>query len=182
MRKRFIKKKESHKALAFLSSMLIIYFYYNPNHALIVLVLLLLGMLLKFIRRTPKLPRCANIKQCINEYHEHPTQFEGYVGELYRKQGFKVHQTKATGDGGRDLIMTKNGIRYNVEVKLYSPSNKIGRPLIQKLHSAAITDKAHPIFVTTSTYTDEARRYAHEIGCELVDGYKLEQLINKYGK
>jgi restriction system protein len=84
----------------------------------------------------------------------------------------------ATGDGGIDINMSKKGVNYAVEVKLYSPDNKVGRPLIQKLHSACITSNRHGIFVTTSSYSQEAVQYARQVGIELINGQQLEKMIS----
>lgn len=36
-------------------------------------------------------------------------QFEQYLGHLFRSQGYKAEVTKASGDFGADLVISKNG-------------------------------------------------------------------------
>lgn len=44
-------------------------------------------------------------------------EFEKEVGRLYKKHGYKVTVTKATGDGGVDIILKKNGKTIAVQCK-----------------------------------------------------------------
>lgn len=62
-----------------------------------------------------------------------------------------------------------------VEVKRYTKES-IGRPYIQKLHSAIIDgDAVGGYFVTLSKFNKNARQYAANKNIELVDG---DALIN----
>ncbi|MDI6619135.1 MAG: restriction endonuclease [Clostridiales bacterium] len=124
------------------------------------------------------LRKYKTIDQLIETYHKRPTDFEKFIGLLYQRQGYKVRVTKATGDCGKDIIMRYRKSRYVVEVKLYKRDNLISRPSIQKLHSAAIDEKATGIFVTTSNFTQPAVQYAKRNGILLVSGLDLEKMIS----
>jgi restriction endonuclease Mrr len=160
------------------------YIYTNPLKASLIGAGLILLLILLKRKGNPlaktNLNRCRNVQGMLKRYHDHPTQFEGFVAEIYRKQGYKARTTVATGDGGKDILMEKGNLRYAVEVKLYSPNNKIGRPLIQKLHSACVTENRHGIFVTTSSFTPEAMEYARRVGIQMVNGQELEKMIKSF--
>ncbi|WP_338587820.1 restriction endonuclease [Paenibacillus sp. Y5S-9] len=46
-------------------------------------------------------------------------QFEHYLGQLFRSQGYKAEVTKAAGDLVAELIMTKDGKRIVLQAKRY---------------------------------------------------------------
>jgi len=103
-------------------------------------------------------------------------EFERVVGEIFRLHGFSVVDIKPTGDAGRDLIIKKNGKRTLVECK--HQKGTIGRPVIQKLHSAVEHDKRadHGIVVTTGKFSKQAEKYAKDVQIELIDLPNLRKL------
>lgn len=107
-----------------------------------------------------------------------PYEFEKAIAQLFRDYGYTVHQTRKSADGGKDLVMYKGGETYFVECKKYAKSNKIGRPLIQKLVGACHPASAKPIFVTTSSFTSEAISEAQRSKVQLIDGRGLERMLN----
>ncbi|HHV38779.1 MAG TPA: hypothetical protein GXX70_04710 [Tepidimicrobium sp.] len=131
-------------------------------------------------KRRERIRRYNTIKSLLNRYRSRPTGFEKYVSDLFQCVGYKTQLTSRTNDGGKDIIMYRNGKKYVVEVKLYNPSNKIGRGHIQKLHSAMIDSNAtEAIFVTTSSYTEPSMAYANRHGIQLMDGSALADLIDR---
>ena len=106
-----------------------------------------------------------------------PYEFETFMAQYFRSEGFAVQQTKRTNDGGKDLILHKNGQLYYVEVKRYSRSNRIQRPLIQKLVGACYPAKAKGIFVTTSYFSKGAIDEARRSNVQLIDGQRLMKLL-----
>ena len=106
-----------------------------------------------------------------------PYQFERFIGDYFRDCGYVVHQTKRSNDGGKDLIMYKNGQIYYVEVKRYGKGNPVSRPLIQKLVGACHPNNAKGIFVTTSRFTKEAIDEAHRSNIELIDGDQFIRML-----
>lgn len=46
-------------------------------------------------------------------------QFEHYLGHLFRSQGYRAEVTKAAGDYGADLVISKDGKRIVVQAKSY---------------------------------------------------------------
>lgn len=108
-----------------------------------------------------------------------PTEFETYMADYYKREGYSVQQTPPVGDGGKDIILRKGGHLYYVECKKYSEGVKVGSPEIQKLIGACAPVNAKPIFVTTSQYTKAAIKVARESNVKLIDQYKLIEMINK---
>lgn len=150
-----------------------------PLSALIIFICIcIFKMKKKRETRLFELERTSSIAGLFNEFATNPQEFENYIAKLYEEQGFKTTVTKGSNDGGKDIIMSKDGVRCVVEVKLYATNNKIGRERIQKLHSAMYDEKANKaIFVTTSEFTAPAIDYAEKFGIELVNGEKLVIMI-----
>jgi len=131
-------------------------------------------------RRQEHLRSCKSINHLLNKFKSNPIAFESYVADVFASLGYKTEVTKATNDGGKDIIMYKEGVKYVVEVKLYSENNKVGREKIQKLQGAMIDSNADKsIFVTTSKFTKESINYGQKHGIILIDGKALVKLIDK---
>lgn len=123
----------------------------------------------------------SDIQKIIDNYEEHPTDFEKLCALLFQKMGYHTQVTAKTNDGGYDIILWKNHSKAIVECKCYSAGNKIGRPAIQKLVGANNTALADGmVFITTSEFSSYAVSYAKEAGVELVDGRRLLQLLKEY--
>lgn len=96
-------------------------------------------------------------------------EFEQTMGDVFRNSGYEnVRVSRKTGDEGRDIIMEEvvNGQRRSVVVEC-KHQRRVGRPVIQKLHSAITThDYDGPkrgILATTGKVSNEARKYAKKI-------------------
>lgn len=107
-----------------------------------------------------------------------PYEFELFVGEVFKSLGYTVYSTGNSSDGGKDLVMYKNGKTYYVECKRYAAHHKVGRPEVQKLVGACLPASALPIFVTTSRFTKEATVEGNRSGVQLIDGHDLIKLVN----
>jgi restriction system protein len=110
-------------------------------------------------------------------------EFERFVAQLFERLGFgKVEEILKTGDAGRDIIIrTPDGGRIIVECK-HHPKGTIGRPVVQKLHSAVITAKAKKGFlVVTGRFSQAAITYARglEPPIELVDSRILYDMAKR---
>jgi len=114
-------------------------------------------------------------------------QFQKFVANLFKKLGFEnVKVGPPTADGGIDVSMEQRtdigSVQYIVECK-HHPETSIGRPVVQKLHSAVmhtpVLDKG--IIVTSGHFSNQAIKYAEEVGIELIDIEKLKELANKVG-
>ena len=122
------------------------------------------------------------IDNLLSDYAAHPTDFEKYVAGVYRRLGYRSKVTRATGDGGIDVHLWRDGVHYAVEVKLYARGRRVGREYIQKLWAAQLDAKADAaIFVTTCGYTAQAVEFANRHDIILVDGDSLKRMINAAG-
>ncbi|MEM1590186.1 MAG: restriction endonuclease [Candidatus Bathyarchaeia archaeon] len=114
-------------------------------------------------------------------------EFEKLCARIFHKLGIgRVEDVPYVGDEGRDiLIHLKEGGLVVVECK-HHPRGLIGRPIIQKLHSAVISSGASKgILVTTGRFTAEAIEYAKKVSkhtpIELVDIIRLRDIADRAG-
>lgn len=106
-------------------------------------------------------------------------EFETFVANLYKMLGYNVIDvTSKSGDQGADVIIEKDYIKYAIQVKYYN--NPVGNKAIQEVVAAKSfykTDKA--MVVTNSTFTPQAITLANANDVLLVDGNKLDELIQQ---
>ncbi|MCW4004850.1 MAG: restriction endonuclease [Candidatus Bathyarchaeota archaeon] len=90
--------------------------------------------------------------------------FEELVADILSKLGYgHVEKILYTQDGGRDILIHSSSGLIVIECK-HQPKSSIGRPVVQKLHSAVVTSKATKgILVTTGRFTKEALEYASKL-------------------
>jgi restriction system protein len=106
-----------------------------------------------------------------------PHSFEDKISKMYRELGWNVYQTSKSSDGGKDAIMTDGNVTFLLECKRYSSDKSVGRPDIQKFHSAVVDYDADGGFiVTTSHFSPGATRYAKRNGITLIDSKHLSDL------
>ena len=97
-------------------------------------------------------------------YNLNPREFEELIAELYIKEGYQVELTPQTRDGGVDIFAYKkdelHDILLGIECKRYSPTKKVGRPDIMKLHSRVEFDRlTGGVLATSSYFTNDATMY-----------------------
>jgi len=90
--------------------------------------------------------------------------FEIVMAEIYSKFGYDVTRTKATRDGGKDLIIRIPEILgdfiYYVECKKYNPKRPIGIGIIRSFVGTVNTDRVNSgILATTSFFTRDAYNF-----------------------
>ncbi|PEJ97077.1 restriction endonuclease [Bacillus wiedmannii] len=149
------------------------------------IALLLLVFFIGFVMRgphiTPEEIRTERIKRSATRSNLEvmdPREFEYFVADVFRSLGYKVQVTSGSNDGGKDIILYKGNKMKFVEVKRYT-KNSIGRPFIQKLHSAIVdADAVGGYFVTLSHFNKNARQYATNKNIELIDGNSLIDMLN----
>lgn len=111
-----------------------------------------------------------------------PFKFEKYVADLYKSMGYSVQQTKRTGDGGKDIIVQKNGQTYYIECKRYAKPISSSK-MRDFVGACALGGKnVKGIYVTTSRFTSDAKSAARRKGIELIDGEKLTRMIRNNKK
>lgn len=106
-----------------------------------------------------------------------PVEFERYVLRYFRVLGYDAQETKVSGDGGIDGKLRRNGGLYLVQCKRYT-ENSVGEPPVRDLLGAMTKAKAAGgFFVTTSSFTPTAVRFATGTSIELIDGKNLAARI-----
>ncbi len=96
-------------------------------------------------------------------------EFERAAAEAFRRAGFEVEETGGIGDGGVDLIVSRNGFRAVGQVKHRTSGRPVTVHGLRELHGVR-EDRgvAGAVFVSSSGFTVEARHYAKRHGIWLV--------------
>ncbi|ALP39100.1 restriction endonuclease [Paenibacillus sp. IHB B 3084] len=103
-------------------------------------------------------------------------QFEQYLGHLFRSQGYKAEVTRAAGDFGADLVLSKNGRRIVVQAKRYSKN--VGLKAVQEVQGARAHYKASEAWVVTnSKFTQQAFQLARSNGVRLIGREELVEML-----
>ena len=110
--------------------------------------------------------------------------FERLCILLLRKSGFKkVDPTKSGGDGGIDGmgILQINLISFTVglQCKCYRENNKVKPRDIRDFRDAIQGRADKGIFITTSSFTREARKEAQAVGKSNIDLIEGDELCEK---
>ena len=120
--------------------------------------------------------------------------FEDLMEDVFRTLGYEnVRQAARTADKGRDIIMEEvvDGTRRAIIVEC-KHTGTVGRPVVQKLHSAVATFEfdgpKRGIVITTGRFTAPAQTYADELRqsddphpIELLDGRALREIADEIG-
>lgn len=111
-------------------------------------------------------------------------EFERICQSLVEKMGFTTQMTKASGDGGIDLIAYNHqpllSGKYIIQCKRYAGS--VGEPIIRDLYGVVTSERANKgILMTTGHFTKSAIAFSAGKPIELIDGEKLKSLFINYG-
>jgi restriction endonuclease Mrr len=121
-------------------------------------------------------------------------EFEDLIEDVFRNLGYEnVRQADRTADEGRDVLMEEvvDETRRAIIVECKHTAT-VGRPVVQKLHSAIATfDFDGPkrgMVVTTGRFTKPAQEYAQRLQqtndphpIELLDGEDLREIADEIG-
>lgn len=110
-------------------------------------------------------------------------EFEDLTHQLLLKVGFSVEQTKASRDGGIDLIAYSDEPffkgKYIIQCKRYTGT--VGEPIIRDLYGVVSNERANKgILITTGNFSNSALEFAKDKNLELIDGINLESLLMQY--
>lgn len=102
-----------------------------------------------------------------------PKDFEAFVGQTLKAQGFKVWDIRYVADHGIDLeLITPDGEAAVAQVKRYK--NHVGEPTVRDLFGAMINAGAdHAFLISTGGFSEPARRWAADKPITLIDGRQL---------
>jgi restriction system protein len=104
--------------------------------------------------------------------------FELLIGEAFRRKSFEVMENGGGGaDGGIDLILHKGGRKSIVQCKRWK-NYSINVSLVRELYGVMTAERATEcIFVSSGSYTSEARLFAEGKPIWLIDGSELVELV-----
>lgn len=86
-------------------------------------------------------------------------EFEKNIANLYNSLGYIVQRTRGSGDGGIDLYLEKDSIRYVVQCKNHK--SPVGPAPIRDLYGAMHHEKiSRGIFIASNGYTVGAKEFA----------------------
>ncbi len=108
-----------------------------------------------------------------------PESFEEFVAELFEVLGYEVEPVGGSGDLGADLRLRRSdGLLAVVQCK-YHKQGVVGSPDLQRFLGTIHHTGSHKgYFVTTSTFSLSAEKFAAANPIELVDGPRLVQLVH----
>lgn len=121
-------------------------------------------------------------------------EFEDLMVDVFRNLGYEnVRRAARTADEGRDILMEKvvDGTRRAVVVEC-KHTGTVGRPVVQKLHSAVATfgfdGPTRGMVVTTGRFTNPAVEYTERLEhsgdphpVDLIDGRDLREIADEIG-
>lgn len=106
-------------------------------------------------------------------------EFEDLLMNLYKRRGYQVEKTPATGDQGADLIVEKAGQRVAVQAKRYRET--VGNEAVQQIVAAVSHYGAdRGVVVSTSQFSSSAEELAHSNQVDLVPRHELEGQIRDH--
>ncbi len=105
-------------------------------------------------------------------------EFERLLGEVYRRQGYDVRQRGGpVADGGADLELHKGDEKLLVQAKHWK-TWLVKLPQVRELWGAVADEHADgAIFVTSGSFTEDARRWTGGKNLSLIDGEELAKAI-----
>lgn len=122
--------------------------------------------------------------------HQSPAFFEHLVVDLLVKMGYggsfenSAQVTQYTNDNGIDGIIYEDKLGLDkIYVQAKRWENQVSRPKIQEFAGALVGQNANKgVFITTSTYSKEARQYVQGIQQKivLIDGRELAAYMIEY--
>jgi Holliday junction resolvasome RuvABC ATP-dependent DNA helicase subunit len=108
-------------------------------------------------------------------------EFEKLITSLLGSMGFQAEMTRATGDGGIDIVAQLDrpilGGRYLIQCKRFAAP--VGAPTVREFYGAVVADRkaVKGILITTAGFTDQAREFAENLPIEFIDRRRLDVLL-----
>jgi restriction system protein len=105
-------------------------------------------------------------------------QFETFIGEYFRRQGYLVVETPEGPDNGVDLVLRKDGEKTYVQCKHWKAKHVGVEKVRELLGSMTAGGAQNGILVASGNYTQPAATFALECGIRLIDGAELAALLD----
>jgi hypothetical protein len=108
-----------------------------------------------------------------------PSDFEDFIAQVFKDNGYEVQQTSYSGDFGADLILEKDKSRIAVQVKKYSAENKVGvKDINQLIGGQRYYNCDDALIITTSSFTKSGSELASKTNLKCWDWNKLQKYIS----
>ena len=104
--------------------------------------------------------------------------FETYIGEAFRQQGYEVEETGGGGaDGGIDLILRNEQETVLVQCKQWR-NQLVKVNVVREMYGLLQAESASRVIIATSgDFSPDARAFADDKPIELLNGRRLEQMV-----
>lgn len=138
-----------------------------------------------FVYMRAKLDSCTTFQSAeMNNLQMSGARFESLCCSLVEKMGFEAEATKASGDGGIDIVAVSHlpfvSGKYVIQCKSYA--GNVGEPVIRDLYGVVSAENANKgILMTTGGFTSSASAFAEGKQIELIDGNSLDNLLQQFG-
>jgi hypothetical protein len=113
-------------------------------------------------------------------------QLEGTAASIFEKMGYSVKTrqrvpTKSGAPAEIDILLERGSRRKAVECKNYDPSRSVGASDL-RVFKDKLTDTGifSGVFVTNTSFSDDAQKLAESVGMELWDGDELREKFFAY--
>lgn len=108
-----------------------------------------------------------------------PWEFERLCAEALLLNGFQqAGVTPGSRDHGVDVIAIKDGYRWAIQCKRYTPPRRVGESVVKELvRGANIWGCQRAAILTTTTFTPQAQYIAPQYGVELWPRINLYYLL-----
>lgn len=105
-------------------------------------------------------------------------EFEAFIQDLFKRMGYSVNLTRASGDQGIDLIAKKNGLSIGIQTKCYS--NSVSNKAVQEV-AAGIKyyNLSKAMVITNNYFTKSAIELAISNDVTLWDRSLLKEKIKE---
>ncbi|TSK07490.1 MAG: restriction endonuclease [Geobacter sp.] len=105
-------------------------------------------------------------------------EFETLVAEHFKRKGFEAAREGGSGpDGGIDLVLHKGREKHLVQCKQWKAYKASVQPVREFYGVMAAAGAAGGYFVTSGTFTEDAKAFVKGLNLELIDGQKLKSMI-----
>jgi hypothetical protein len=105
-------------------------------------------------------------------------EFEQFLVQVFQERGYRVEHIGNVGDQGVDLILARDQHRIAVQAKGYV-GQAVGNDAVQQAHTGSAYHRCQSAAVVTNArFTFAARALAERIGCRLIDGDEMNDLID----
>lgn len=103
-------------------------------------------------------------------------EFEQFLGDVFEMLGYEVRYIGGSHDSGIDSIVTLQGKHIGIQAKAWKGT--VGREAVYQAYTGkTVYDCDSCAAITTSTFSRPAKKTAEKVGCLLINGTQIRDLI-----